>query len=160
MRLVFVHPGSRRSRVRVAVFLSAFVIPGVGCVRGAKGSGAPPAIAVKIETAHVVPVDDATEYVATLKSRDSAVIMPQVEGEVTQILVRSGQRVAPGTVLMEIDPAKQQATVKSQEDTQAAKRAALEYAQQHYDRVKGLRAEGIEPGGSRPGQVGPRCGAG
>jgi RND family efflux transporter MFP subunit len=81
--------------------------------------------------------------VATLKSRDSAVIMPQVEGEVTQILVRSGQRVAPGTVLMEIDPAKQQATVKSQEDTLAAKRAALEYARQQYERVKGLRAEGI-----------------
>ena len=91
----------------------------------------------------MVPVEDATEYVATLKSRDSAVIMPQVEGEVTRILVRSGERVSPGTLLMEIDPAKQQATVKSQEDTRAAKRAAVQYAQQHFDRVKGLRAEGI-----------------
>jgi RND family efflux transporter MFP subunit len=116
---------------------------GLACARGAGTAAAPPAVAVQIETARVVPVDDATEYVATLKSRDSAVIMPQVEGEVTQILVRSGQRVTPGTLLMEIDPAKQQATVKSQEDTRAAKRATLEYAQQHYERVKGLRAEGI-----------------
>ena len=35
---------------------------------------------VKVLEAKAVPVDDATEYVATLKSRDSAVIMPQVEG--------------------------------------------------------------------------------
>jgi multidrug resistance efflux pump len=29
--------------------------------------------------------------VATVKSRDSAVIMPQVEGQITQILVHSGE---------------------------------------------------------------------
>ena len=36
------------------------------------------------------------EYVATLKSRDSAVIMPQVEGQITQIFVHSGDRVEAG----------------------------------------------------------------
>ncbi len=131
-----------RARATVILML-ALAGPGSGCAGGAKGGSASRAVSVKIETARVVPVDDATEYVAALKSRDSAVIMPQVEGEITRILVRSGQRVAPGTLLMEIDPAKQQATVKSQEDTRAAKRAALEYAQQHYERVKGLQTAGI-----------------
>jgi RND family efflux transporter MFP subunit len=127
---------------RVALLL-AVVVFGTACARGSGDAASRPPVGVKIETARVVPVDDATEYVASLKSRDSAVIMPQVEGEVTQILVRSGERVSAGTPLVEIDPAKQQATVKSQEDTRAAKRAAVEYAQQHYRRVEGLRAQGI-----------------
>src|SRR5690242_20365751 len=69
------------------------------------------AIPVKILVAQVVPISDTTEYVATLKSRDSAVIMPQVEGQITNIGVRSGDRVSPGMVLMQINPTKQQATV-------------------------------------------------
>jgi RND family efflux transporter MFP subunit len=100
-------------------------------------------VAVKIEEARSASVDESSEYVATLRSRDSAVIMPQVEGEVTRIFVRSGQRVEPGAPLMQIDPAKQQATVKSQEDTRAAKRAALEFAKQQYERFRGLHAQGI-----------------
>ena len=67
---------------------------------------------VKVQEARATAVDDASEYVATLKSRDSAVIMPQVEGQITKILVHSGEAVASGAPLMEIDPLKQQATVK------------------------------------------------
>jgi RND family efflux transporter MFP subunit len=120
------------------------VVPGAAC-RGTERAGGqgPPALAVKVERARIEKVDETSEYVATLRSRDSAVIMPQVEGEVTRIYVRSGERVAPGTPLMQIDPAKQQATLKSQEDTRAVKRAALQYARQHYERVRGLHAGGI-----------------
>jgi multidrug resistance efflux pump len=63
--------------------------------------------------------------VATLKSRDSAVIMPQVEGQITQIFVHSGERVEAGSPMVEIDPLKQQATVKSQESARAAQEASL-----------------------------------
>ena len=82
---------------------------------------------VKVLEAKAMPVNDSSEYVATLKSRDSAVIMPQVEGQVTQILVHSGNRVREGSELMEIDPLKQQATVKSLESSRAAQRARLEF---------------------------------
>jgi len=81
--------------------------------------------------------------VATLKSRDSAVVMPQVEGVVTEIYVHSGQQVAAGIPLMQIDPSKQQATVKSQQDARAAQEANLKYAQQQYDRVNGLYTAGV-----------------
>ncbi|HKC11787.1 MAG TPA: efflux RND transporter periplasmic adaptor subunit [Vicinamibacteria bacterium] len=104
---------------------------------------APPGIPVKIEVARSVPVDDSTEYVATLKSRDSSVIMPQVEGPITQIFVRSGDRVSLGSPILEIDPAKQEAAVKSQLDTRSAKLASLEYAKQQYERVSRLQAEGV-----------------
>ena len=80
----------------------------------------PAGMPVKVQEARAIPVNDASEYVATLKSRDSAVIMPQVEGQVTKIFVHSGEAVGAGAPLMEIDPLKQQATVKSQESSRAA----------------------------------------
>ncbi len=104
---------------------------------------APKAMPVKVQTAKVEKIDDTTDYVATLKSRDSAVVMPQVEGIITQILVHSGDHVVSGAAMMQIDPAKQQATVKSQEDARAAQLAQLKLAQQNYDRVSGLARAGV-----------------
>jgi RND family efflux transporter MFP subunit len=106
----------------------------------ASGPGAMP---VKVLEARTVPVDDASEYVATLKSRDSAVIMPQVEGQVTQISVHSGERVEAGRALIGIDPLKQQATVKSQESARAAQAANLSWAKKQYDRAQGLSSAGV-----------------
>jgi len=106
-------------------------------------AGGPGAMPVKVLEAHAVPVDDASEYVATLKSRDSAVIMPQVEGQVTEIFVHSGDRVKAGAELMEIDPLKQQATVKSQESARAAQQAQLNWAKQQYERTQGLSSAGV-----------------
>src|SRR5215467_7512993 len=89
------------------------------------------------------PVNETSEYVATLKSRDSAVIMPEVEGQITQIFVHSGDRISSGASLMEIDPLKQQATVKSQESARAAQEAQLNWAKQQYQRSEGLAAAGV-----------------
>ena len=98
---------------------------------------------VQVKTAQPAKVDDTTEYVATLKSRDTAVIMPQVEGIISQIFVHSGQSVAAGAPLIQIDPAKQQATLKSEEDARAAQEAQVKWAQQNYDRVSGLSNAGV-----------------
>jgi RND family efflux transporter MFP subunit len=106
-------------------------------------AGGPPAMPVKVAEARAVPISDATEYVATLKSRDSAVIMPQVEGQITQILVHSGERVQAGSALIEIDPLKQQATVKSQESARAAQQATLSWAKEQYRRAQGLFEAGV-----------------
>jgi RND family efflux transporter MFP subunit len=101
------------------------------------------AMPVKVMEAKAVPVNDTSEYVATLKSRDSAVIMPQVDGQITQIFVRSGDKVSAGGALMEIDPLKQQATVRSQESARAAQQAQLNWAKQQYHRSEGLAAAGV-----------------
>lgn len=98
---------------------------------------------VKVEEARAVPVSDSTDYVATLKSRDSAVIMPQVEGIITKIYVHSGERVAAGAPLMEIDPLKQQATVKGLESSRTAQQANLLWAKQQYERAQGLFSAGV-----------------
>ncbi|MGB0045002.1 MAG: efflux RND transporter periplasmic adaptor subunit [Terriglobales bacterium] len=104
---------------------------------------APQAMPVKVQTAKAQKIEDTTDYVATLKSRDSAVVMPQVEGIVTQIYVHSGEHVADGAPMMQIDPAKQQATVKSQEDARNAQVAQVTWAQQNYERVSGLANAGV-----------------
>ena len=111
--------------------------------KGAAKAAGPHAMPVKVKTAELQKVDNTSEYVATLKSRDSAVVMPQVEGIITQIFVRSGDHVADGARLMQIDPAKQQATVKSQEDARNAQLAQVKWAQQNYDRVSGLASAGV-----------------
>jgi RND family efflux transporter MFP subunit len=114
------------------------------CGKGKEADAAVPhATPVKVLTAKVQRVDDTSDYVATLKSRDSAVVMPQVEGIITQIFVHSGELVASGAPLMQIDPAKQQATVKSQEDARAAQVAQVKWAEQNYERVSGLANAGV-----------------
>src|ERR1039458_3421515 len=110
--------------------------------QNAQASG-PPGMPVKVQEAQATAVNDASEYVATLKSRDSAVIMPQVEGQVVKIFVHSGDAVGGGAPLMEIDPLKQQATVKSQESSRAAQQANLSWAKQQYERAQGLYSAGV-----------------
>jgi len=123
--------------------LAALLIT-TACGKGkAAKADAPQAMPVKVQTAKAQKVDDTTDYVATLKSRDSAVVMPQVEGIITQIFVHSGERVASGAPMMQIDPAKQQATLKSQESATAAQVAQVKWAQQNYDRVSGLASAGV-----------------
>jgi RND family efflux transporter MFP subunit len=117
----------------------------LGCTNSAQNPHAagPMAMPVKVLEARPVPIKDAGEYVATLKSRDSAVIMPQVEGQITNIFVHSGDRVQAGAALIEIDPLKQQATVKSQESARAAQEASLSLAKVQYNRTKSLFDAGV-----------------
>ncbi len=126
---------------------AGLVASGIALGCAAKGAqnpqGGPGAMPVKVLEAKAVPVNDASEYVATLKSRDSAVIMPQVEGQITQIFVHSGDRVEGGTPLIEIDPLKQQATVKSQESARTAQAAQLDWAKKQYERTQALAGAGV-----------------
>jgi RND family efflux transporter MFP subunit len=115
---------------------------GGGAAQSAQASG-PGGIPVKLEVAQSVPIRDSTEYVATLKSRDSAVIMPEVEGRITAIYVHSGQRLERGRALMQLDPSKQEATVNSQEHSQAAQSANLKWLAEQYQRTSALHAAGV-----------------
>lgn len=138
---------SKSSATRPIVLLASAAFACLLITSCGKGAGAneppPSALPVKVEVARAVPVSDTSDYVATLKSRNSAVIMPQVEGQIVQIAVHSGETVTPGQLMMQIDPLKQQATVKSQEDTRAAAQANLKWAQQQYERTSGLYSAGV-----------------
>jgi RND family efflux transporter MFP subunit len=88
-------------------------------------------------------VPESTEYLAVLKSRHSANINPQVEGYITKIFVKSGDRVEAGAQLLQIDPLKQQATVSSQQAAVRAQQATVQFAQVQLDREKRLFESGV-----------------
>lgn len=126
------------------LFGAVLLLSAVGCNRTVEGAGqGPQALPVKTQIAQLQRVPEFTEYIATLRSLRSAVLQPDVEGQVTRIFVRSGQMVKAGTPLLEIDPSKQQATVNSQEANQRARRAALEYNRTELERRQRLFAAGV-----------------
>src|SRR6478609_2362389 len=88
---------------------------------GGPAGGAPPPMPVEIVTLAAKPVEQTTEYVASLKSRHSSTIQPQVEGFITRIHVRSGQTVARGALLFEIDPGPEQAGLASLQSMRPAR---------------------------------------
>jgi len=101
-----------------------------------------PPTPVALAVARVTSVEDATEYVATVKSLRSTTVQPQVDGQITSIEVVSGQRVAQGAPLMHIDARRQQAAVSSQEAELAARQAAVAFARQQAQRTGELYAAG------------------
>jgi RND family efflux transporter MFP subunit len=110
-----------------------------------KAGGAPQAMPVQVKIAQAQSVPETSQYLSILKSRHSANINPQVEGYITKIYVNSGDRVTPGTPLIQIDPLKQLATVSSQEAAKAAQEATVRYAQIQLDRERKLYAAGVVP---------------
>jgi RND family efflux transporter MFP subunit len=106
---------------------------------------APPRQAMPVQVAPVTfsPVPNSDTYVATIKSRRSSTMQPQVDGNITGIFVKSGDVVKAGQVLMRIDPLKQRATVQSQQGTQAQKKAVYEYNEIEVERQRKLFEAGV-----------------
>ncbi|HSM86650.1 MAG TPA: efflux RND transporter periplasmic adaptor subunit [Candidatus Limnocylindrales bacterium] len=128
-----------------ALTLAAIALLATGCgnkVDAGKPAG-PQAFPVKVITASAQLVPQSTDYLATLKSRNAAVLQPQVEGDITRIFVHSGERVQAGAPILEIDPRKQEATVSNQEATYKSKLANLELARVDLDRKQKLYAAGV-----------------
>jgi RND family efflux transporter MFP subunit len=98
---------------------------------------------VKVSAIGLTQVPSTDTYVATIKSRRSSTLQPQVEGNITRILVKSGDVVKAGQLLMQIDPLKQVAAVESQQGTEAQKQAAFQYNQTEAERQKQLFDAGI-----------------
>ncbi|NDQ57215.1 MAG: efflux RND transporter periplasmic adaptor subunit [Acidipila sp.] len=142
-------PGVRTSRGLRGVVpaticaLSLALIAG-GCgKKEATASHEAPAVAVQTMVVAPVAIADSSEYLATLKSRHSTALNPQVEGQVTHVFVKSGDRVAAGEPIMQIDPLKQQAQVMSQEAPHAAQSSNVDLAKIQAERAKKLFDAGV-----------------
>ena len=98
---------------------------------------------VQVAPVALTAVPNSDTYVATIKSRRSATMQPQVDGNITRILVTSGQMVKAGQVLMQIDPLKQLATVQSQQGLEAQQKAVYQYNQADVERQRKLYEAGI-----------------
>jgi RND family efflux transporter MFP subunit len=98
---------------------------------------------VKVQRVGSQEIGNTSEYVATIKSRNSATIMSDVEGWIFAINVKSGDLVKKGQTLMEIDPRRQAATVSNWESQRASKMATLQLAKVQLERTKGLFSAGV-----------------
>ena len=140
---------NRKPRKRVSggllliLSLGSLTLP-VACNRStAEGPQGPPVMPVKVQRIGSSEIGNTSEYVATIKSRNSATIMSDVEGWIFAIHVKSGDLVKKGQSLMEIDPRRQAATVSNWESQRASKEANLQLAKVQLERAKGLFSSGV-----------------
>jgi len=133
--------------VRETVVLAGVALLSVaGCKNGpppAAASAGAQAMPVAVEVASMASVPNADTYVATIKSLRSAVLQPQVEGNLTKIFVKSGDSVKAGQLLMQIDPLKQVATVQAQQAGAQQQKALFDYNQGELQRQEQLFKSGI-----------------
>jgi RND family efflux transporter MFP subunit len=128
-----------------SISLAAIVLSSSGCKQPEAAAKGPAMQALPVQTLAVAlaPVAQSSDYVATIKSRRSVTIMPQVDGNLTQILVKSGDHVRSGQLLMSIDPRRQQALVDAQKSTENQKKALYDYNQIQIDREHKLFDAGV-----------------
>jgi RND family efflux transporter MFP subunit len=134
-------PRSKPSMAVAAGALLAFSLASGACRGNSAAQSAPPApppSAVKIAELAPTPIEDASEFIATLHSLRSTTIQPEVEGLITRIFVKSGQQVKQGTPLVQINAERQQAAVSSAEANLAGAEADVTYWQQQAKRLGAL----------------------
>ncbi len=100
--------------------------------------GGRPAAAVGTVQLAAHPVEQASEFIATIRSLQSTTVQPEVDGLVTRIFVRSGDQVRAGAPLVQINAEKQRATVRSTEATRAGVEADVHYWRQQVKRLESL----------------------
>lgn len=89
------------------------------------------------------PVSQSSIYQGTLISRFSVSLQPQVEGQVSGIFVKAGERVKAGQLLMLIDKRKQEAILNSTRADAAAIKSSITQAQDMLDTYK-VQRESLE----------------
>ncbi len=130
----------RVASILIAATLSFTV---TGCKKAPPPAAPMQAMPVKVAQVALNPVPRTDTYVATIKSRRSATMQPQVDGYITKILAKSGDIVKAGQLLIQIDPLKQAATVQSQIGIQAQKKALYDYDKIQVERQRKLFEAGV-----------------
>lgn len=132
-----------RAVTGAAVALAAVCgVLSTGCGAEAPQAGGPPPTAVEFVNLERVPIERATEYIVTLRSRRSATLQPMVEGPITKIFAKSGAQLRAGDPILEIDDSRQRAAIASLESLRIAAEADLAYARSEAERQRSLFATG------------------
>ncbi len=125
--------------------LAAALLAVAACRGGARAAPAGPAASaavVKLAPVAVNTIEDASEYVASIQSLSSTELKPEVSGEVTRILVQSGDRVRAGHRCSRSTPAGSRRASRARMRRCAAQEAAATFADQQLERAKMLFAAG------------------
>ncbi|GAB1543345.1 efflux RND transporter periplasmic adaptor subunit [Scytonema sp. NUACC21] len=140
-----------------------FLVPGQS--QPSPANAQPPGVRVKISTVQTGIIEESSEFVANLESRRSVNLQPRIQGQVAQIFVRSGDTIAAGAPIVQVDAREQQASVTSVVAAAEVARSQMENAratlqslqaerlsnisdvklnQEEYNRYARLAAEGAE----------------
>jgi len=115
-----------------------------GCGKGA-GKAPPPPPPRPVEVLAVAPAElrSTGEYLGSLLSRGSVIVLPQVAGYVRAIHVSPGQKVAANDPIVEIDAREENAALSSASAEAESAKARLGLAQQQLTRAEALYKEGL-----------------
>jgi membrane fusion protein (multidrug efflux system) len=94
------------------------------------GGGGPPPMPVEVAVAVRDTVVDAIQATGQIEAVQSTELRPEVQGRITQILVREGQSVGAGTALFKVDDAELKAQVAQADADRQLARQALERTKQ------------------------------
>jgi membrane fusion protein (multidrug efflux system) len=132
-------------RLKPAALLAALVLAAAGAGTGwyavhttPTKSAAPPVVRkvpVEVATPRVGRAAELIQATGTLQSVESVTVQSEIAGRIVRIDFEQGQRVAAGTVLVELDPVSLRAELEQAE-------AALVVAQQNHDRAQQLARQG------------------
>ena len=138
------HPYLSIHRLRLAALLLSVTVASCRGQQSASGAApaAPPPSTVTLLTLEQKPIEQASEFIATIRSLRSTTVQPEVDGLVTRIFVKSGDHVRAGAPLVQINAEKQQATVHSTEASRAGTEADVQYWRQQVKRLESLVGAG------------------
>ncbi|MBA3295358.1 MAG: efflux RND transporter periplasmic adaptor subunit [Acidobacteria bacterium] len=112
--------------------------PGGAAGGGRGGPGEGPPAAVALLTLQEKPIEQTSDFISSLRSLHATTIQPEVDGFITRIFVKAGDAVRPGAALVQINPEKQQAAVRSTEATRGGVQADVQYWRQQVTRLESL----------------------
>lgn len=102
----------------------------------------PPAIPVQTATIKPQPVELTRTALGTVQAWNTAMITPQVSGQVIELPFKEGRLVQAGDILARIDPRPFQAALDQAEAKKAQDEASLAAAQKNLSRDQALLAKG------------------
>jgi multidrug efflux pump subunit AcrA (membrane-fusion protein) len=122
-----------------AILLVASVITLSACSKTESAPSAPPPMGVKVETTTTTTITDASNYTGAIVSRHSITLMPKIDGHITKILCKSGDRVKPGEALLVINPDQQTASVQSYVAAHESNKDDLETARHSLNSLEAMK---------------------
>jgi len=108
-----------------------------------EGEAAQPPTSARVDRLVEKTIIDFDEYLASLTSRRSINLYPQIAGYVRSIHFNPGDTVKAGALLVEIDPGQQRALLRSLDANLQTRKAALAYAVQNDESSRGLVTAGV-----------------
>jgi RND family efflux transporter MFP subunit len=79
----------------------------------------PQGVRVKVSTVQSGIIEESSDFIASLKSQRSVILQPRIQGQVTQIFAKSGDPVAEGAPIIQVDRTPQAAIAPNNAAPQA-----------------------------------------